>query len=101
MRHPQRCTHFPYTTLFRSPGSIRICSIPSDRASSARSCSSSPTSATTSPYVAYCCIVDGSPRMRSEEHTSELQSHSELVCGLLLEKRKQEKTMRQRSRRSL
>src|SRR5947207_12492983 len=32
--------------------------------------------------------VSGSPRSRSEEHTSELQSHSDLVCGLLLGKKK-------------
>src|SRR5438034_8523976 len=34
--------------------------------------------------------VRGAPRRRSEEHTSELQSHSDLVCRLLLEKKKKE-----------
>src|SRR3954449_13635079 len=65
IRRPPRSTLFPYTTLFRS--SPRATIMPPCRTStSAR--------ATTS---------------RSEEHTSELQSHSHLVCRLLLEKKKQ------------
>src|SRR5215204_5334826 len=48
--------------------------------------SSSPASATTtSPFRASCCLRTTT---RSEEHTSELQSHSDLVCRLLLEKKK-------------
>src|SRR5690242_21346350 len=66
IRRPPRSTLFPYTTLFRS-WSPRTC--PS--AAGARS------SATKS-----------SPPPRSEEHTSELQSHVKLVCRLLLEKKK-------------
>src|SRR5206468_6847645 len=66
IRRPPRSTLFPYTTLFRSR------SWPSTTGSSStggRWCGSrSPT--------------------RSEEHTSELQSRSELVCRLLLEKKK-------------
>src|SRR5476649_3016208 len=62
IRRPPRSTLFPYTTLFRSND----------------------------------CPGQGSPhanepdqaRPRSEEHTSELQSHSDLVCRLLLEKKK-------------
>src|SRR6478672_13183352 len=65
IRRPPRSTLFPYTTLFRSS--------PSARSRSWRS-SCPPTSA---------------PRPRSEEHTSELQSRSELVCRLLLEKKNQ------------
>src|SRR3954449_10689082 len=65
IRRPPRSTLFPYTTLFRS--SPRATIMPPCRTStSAR--------ATTS---------------RSEEHTSELQSHSHLVCRLLLEKKKE------------
>src|SRR5260370_20880131 len=64
IRRPPRSTLFPYTTLFRSPSS--------------RSERDSPTP---------CCT--GVPRStaRSEEHTSELQSHLNLVCRLLLEKK--------------
>src|SRR5215211_6092108 len=64
IRRPPRSTLFPYTTLFRSWGRRRC-----GRSPSGRSCSPS-----TPP--------------RSEEHTSELQSHSDLVCRLLLEKKK-------------
>src|SRR5260221_3679351 len=66
IRRPPRSTLFPYTTLFRSH------------------------------RRALGMIVDAwiqhfTPRMRSEEHTSELQSHSDLVCRLLLEKKKKSK----------
>src|SRR5258706_5898425 len=67
IRRPPRSTLFPYTTLFRScPGAP--CSKPR-RARSARRCSQTWRSA------------------RSEEHTSELQSLTNLVCRLLLEKK--------------
>src|SRR5256885_9451501 len=70
IRRPPRSTLFPYTTLFRSSTQARI------SARTARSCSQpeSPASAHT--------------RDRSEEHTSELQSPCNLVCRLLLEKKK-------------
>src|SRR5260221_8918094 len=67
IRRPPRSTLFPYTTLFRS--------IPS----AAMRCMSLPPRVRTWP---------GSTTSRSEEHTSELQSHSDLVCRLLLEKKK-------------
>src|SRR5436190_17103595 len=64
IRRPPRSTLFPYTTLFRSwPGF-----------SARRSCP---------PRPSKDCGAS-----RSEEHTSELQSHSDLVCRLLLEKKK-------------
>src|SRR5690242_21090506 len=69
IRRPPRSTLFPYTTLFRSP-------LPRDveRAAQEATRQSEPTSL---------------PRQtRSEEHTSELQSHVNLVCRLLLEKKK-------------
>src|SRR5438034_1427514 len=73
-RPPPRSTLFPYTTLFRSPrgrgpgahasrGGARLRARPRGRASGRDA------------------------RERSEEHTSELQSHSDLVCRLLLEKK--------------
>src|SRR5947207_12543395 len=66
IRRPPRSTLFPYTTLFRSPPRSRRSHQDARKGSS--SCRSS--------YP------------RSEEHTSELQSHSDLVCRLLLEKKK-------------
>src|SRR5215211_8479087 len=69
IRRPPRSTLFPYTTLFRSTPGARGPGW--RRPASWRS--SSPWPAT---------------RRRSEEHTSELQSHSDLVCRLLLEKKK-------------
>src|SRR5260370_32784118 len=73
IRRPPRSTLFPYTTLFRSSGP-------------------------TFPRVYstnFGVVIDGvrqpsaiSPASRSEEHTSELQSHLNLVCRLLLEKKK-------------
>src|SRR5476649_3035682 len=72
IRRPPRSTLFPYTTLFRS-------------------------------HPLRLLPRDGDPRRRrvrgprSEEHTSELQSHSDLVCRLLLEKKK--KQTKQRSQK--
>src|SRR5437588_7562285 len=74
---PPRSTLFPYTTLFRStPESASHERDASDPRMSARFC------ADLSP------LTVGRHRSRSEEHTSELQSHSDLVCRLLLEKKK-------------
>src|SRR2546430_11304291 len=67
IRRPPRSTLFPYTTLFRS----RCCST--------SAMPSRPSRHLPSPAPA---------RPRSEEHTSELQSQSNLVCRLLLEKKK-------------
>src|SRR5437588_6558206 len=80
IRRPPRSTLFPYTTLFRSPSSS-CCTTCSNRASRCRTAGS--------PTWRSAC----SPRRwcRSEEHTSELQSHSDLVCRLLLEKKKNKK----------
>src|SRR2546421_8769297 len=72
IRRPPRSTLFPYTTLFRSNFHFRS---PPGRASSHSAIAA--TAIRTVPYVS----------MRSEEHTSELQSRSDLVCRLLLEKK--------------
>src|SRR5438132_9660666 len=69
IRRPPRSTLFPYTTLFRS-----LIGAPVRRVEDARFLTGR------GRYVAN--------RARSEEHTSELQSHSDLVCRLLLEKKK-------------
>src|SRR5437588_4502412 len=70
---PPRSTLFPYTTLFRSTSSANA-----GRAENAR-----PALIGSAAFL----LPPGVPR--SEEHTSELQSHSDLVCRLLLEKKKQ------------
>src|SRR2546421_5490224 len=73
IRRPPRSTLFPYTTLFRSWKSRR-------RGPSA------PTART--PRRGAAAAPSGPAAPRSEEHTSELQSRSDLVCRLLLEKKK-------------
>src|SRR5438034_8031963 len=73
LRRPPRSTLFPYTTLFRSL-------TPQDSALHALN------------RLAYGPRPGDVPQaVRSEEHTSELQSHSDLVCRLLLEKKKKKK----------
>src|SRR2546430_11231476 len=76
IRRPPRSTLFPYTTLFRSPGSDGPGRIGSGRVLEL--------SLTTPPPA----LPGAHRRGRSEEHTSELQSQSNLVCRLLLEKKK-------------
>src|SRR2546430_8325099 len=84
IRRPPRSTLFPYTTLFRSrPGnSAPWKSVPDIT-------SDGPATHCTSPRsrISRCDVG----RRRSEEHTSELQSQSNLVCRLLLEKKKRRK----------
>src|SRR5438477_9863836 len=69
IRRPPKSTLFPYTTLFRSS---RI------------HCATAPAKSTSSPSPP----SPAKEVLRSEEHTSELQSHVNLVCRLLLEKKK-------------
>src|SRR5205085_9443032 len=70
IRRPPRSTLFPYTTLFRSRSPASFAAT-----------------------IKLDCFVASAPRNdgRSEEHTSELQSQSNLVCRLLLEKKKKKK----------
>src|SRR5256886_12654234 len=90
IRRPPRSTLFPYTTLFRSGRSaeiaLRLPSLEEVRAA---------LRAATRGLVETADSIAGSQRDlgertgdRSEEHTSELQSQSNLVCRLLLEKKK-------------
>src|SRR2546427_2111641 len=93
IRRPPRSTLFPYTTLFRSAG------VPA--AAVRRPLGGKPP----------CELDTGIPRpdarlagtrkrRRSEEHTSELQSQSNLVCRLLLEKKKKNKNIKHKSKQS-
>src|SRR2546430_5453818 len=73
IRRPPRSTLFPYTTLFRS---ILRCA-----------CAGTRLAATEDPRLRYREGSRALTLQRSEEHTSELQSQSNLVCRLLLEKK--------------
>src|SRR5438874_9776788 len=79
IRRPPGSTLFPYTTLFRSPW---------------KSLDSTPTTSNGTPRMRsmWPTMPESAPKrlrhMRSEEHTSELQSRRDLVCRLLLEKKK-------------
>src|SRR2546427_7994700 len=86
IRRPPRSTLFPSTTLFRSLAACKKEPTPgTDTASS-----SAPAGETADQFVARINaeFKAAYPEMRSEEHTSELQSQSNLVCRLLLEKKK-------------
>src|SRR5438132_9833933 len=76
LRRPPRSTLFPYTTLFRSGRRCILEDCDSPWAVPVEECSRFPS------------LPSLRKSIRSEEHTSELQSHSDLVCRLLLEKKK-------------
>src|SRR5438094_2780665 len=80
VRRPPSSTLFPYTTLFRSLMSVTLLS----------SVASSPLATFSARH--WCHVV--ALTCRSEEHTSELQSPYDLVCRLLLEKKKQRQNRR-------
>src|SRR5690242_21492834 len=95
IRRPPRSTLFPYTTLFRSAkdatqrlGSedVRVTrvTVPSDGSKEGQVLATWPAPGARTADGVVVLVV------RSEEHTSELQSHVNLVCRLLLEKKKKE-----------
>src|SRR5947207_11311694 len=99
IRRPPRSTLFPYTTLFRSlekekqkmkpkPNILREWAVTLLVAFIATAAQAADTS---KPNIVF---IMGDDIGRSEEHTSELQSHSDLVCRLLLEKKKKRKRRR-------
>src|SRR6266480_5821236 len=77
IRRPPRSTLFPYTTLFRSAACVRRVGAPASVRGSG-----------------YAAQARRRQHRRSEEHTSELQSHVNLVCRLLLEKKKKNEKKR-------
>src|SRR2546427_5858045 len=89
IRRPPRSTLFPYTTLFRSCAANEL--HPAEGKAGGR--------AQAHRSAGHCGLSENRggghqyaiARMRSEEHTSELQSQSNLVCRLLLEKKKKQK----------
>src|SRR5256885_3852684 len=88
IRRPPRSTLFPYTTLFRShsakykTGGVLLCFLRLSANSSTSFC-----------IFNGQASLDQSALPRSEEHTSELQSPCNLVCRLLLEKKKKQATL--------
>src|SRR5436190_12335563 len=93
-RRPPRSTLFPYTTLFRSPPS-RKANIGGDAVQLGNEIEQfqktyrvAGSAAEVEDAPADCIDLVECADPRSEEHTSELQSHSELVCRPLLEKKK-------------
>src|SRR5690242_20937552 len=92
LRRPPRSTLFPYTTLFRSRVEQRhILAVEEDAAGAGLHQAGDDVeqgglAATRRPKQRI-----GAAILRSEEHTSELQSHVNLVCRLLLEKKKKKK----------
>src|SRR3712207_8900949 len=84
IRRPPRSTLFPYTTLFRSAPFLYNPSAGNLLMEVRRDGNSGPFRA----FDASSTFGDGTSRLRSEEHTSELQSRQYLVCRLLLEKKK-------------
>src|SRR5438132_8123907 len=98
MRRPPTSTLFPYTTLFRSRGAV-IGVIPMHQELTTQEAAALLN--ISRPSLIKLLDAQEMPyqrsrgghrreRWRSEEHTSELQSHSDLVCRLLLEKKKQQ-----------
>src|SRR2546430_11264493 len=89
IRRPPRSTLFPYTTLFRSDevkhngSGAKANALVSDQRRS--------------PAPAIPAAIRAAHHARSEEHTSELQSQSNLVCRLLLEKKKKSDVQRAES----
>src|SRR5690554_7738943 len=84
IRRPPRSTLFPYTTLFRSGVFRRALVLDQDL------------QVHLAPPQGRQRARDGACAVRSEEHTSELQSRPHLVCRLLLEKKKRRETARRR-----
>src|SRR5436190_12165717 len=90
LRRPPRSTLFPYTTLFRSRDATRALGLahgPIHAEFRISDDSVWPIEVAARPIGGLCARALWF-RTRSEEHTSELQSHSDLVCRLLLEKKK-------------
>src|SRR2546422_5154246 len=97
IRRPPRSTLFPYTTLFRSPWVAFVGASPRRFAHTHHDRARRGTIRRMVRSVPASLILAergglGARRTRSEEHTSELQSRLHLVCRLLLEKKKKNKS---------
>src|SRR5260370_26950532 len=99
IRRPPRSTLFPYTTLFRSLATT----VPLAVLRPAGAALTVSTASVVSLAGFHTLTVAGltGQLIRSEEHTSELQSHLNLVCRLLLEKKKKNRKHHTYERRSV
>src|SRR2546427_2745929 len=87
IRRPPRSTLFPYTTLFRSRGAVVDVGADAGGTDERHGLDVRVIADRVDHFLA---TVDDVQHARSEEHTSELQSQSNLVCRLLLEKKKKQ-----------
>src|SRR2546430_11632027 len=90
IRRPPRSTLFPYTTLFRSRPPTFLCTFQVSAPVNSQDYSSERLGTILDALNAVAALKLGDvglPALRSEEHTSELQSQSNLVCRHLLEKK--------------
>src|SRR5207249_12087807 len=98
---PPRSTLFPYTTLFRSGGfdtlyghlSTALVKVGQPVTQGQVVGLEGSSGSSTGPHLHFELRINQRPVDRSEEHTSELQSRFDLVCRLLLEKKKKKKTI--------
>src|SRR5437899_7379604 len=101
IRRPPRSTLFPYTTLFRSEeiaSHIRLAI--ADRVERGESLDAA-TRAVRREFGNVGLVKEVTRDMRSEEHTSELQSLRHLVCRLLLEKKKKKKIKKKKEQETI
>src|SRR2546430_11871019 len=89
IRRPPRSTLFPYTTLFRSSTIVTLTPSRFKAWPSSQPIGPPPSTIMLSGLCFRSSKIVSLVKYRSEEHTSELQSQSNLVCRLLLEKKKQ------------
>src|SRR5688572_30915579 len=100
IRRPPRSTLFPYTTLFRSENGFSGGAGPDAGVAYPARAASMMRWRLTDRSTACRTRPSRDTRRRSEEHTSELQSQSNLVCRLLLEKKKKKKNKTQNKQES-
>src|SRR5260370_6103578 len=91
IRRPPRSTLFPYTTLFRSSIAALLADLDRAKIRKCSNCVLHFYDTSKKGTRRWCSMQICGNRARSEDHTSELQSHLNLVCRLLLEKKKTKK----------
>src|SRR5260370_31324878 len=94
IRRPPRSTLFPYTTLFRSPAGVGAPDAEKLLTEILDGIERENAAISIETLQAKIAAFSRSMPSRSEEHTSELQSHLNLVCRLLLEKKKKNITLK-------
>src|SRR5436309_8476295 len=92
IRRPPRSTLFPYTTLFRSLDANDV--LVPDFAGQRPTIANIEVRLIAHAWLTGVAQAESCAHFRSEEHTSELQSRENLVCRLLLEKKKKKNTLK-------